>query len=209
MLFCYKRKRTVNAAYSIPVLCKLMGMKEKYGVGRYAIIAIIVAFLGWGFEMLLLYAIDGVWYDRGFLRLPLCPIYATAVMLTYFLLGTPQEGRGILKKAHSKWVRYPIYLLICFVVPSAVEYLVGYYFHKRWNARLWTYEHMPLQLGGYVCLPVSVGWTALLFLFMRWGFPFLKRWIVKLPKPLCNALAVVLAVLIALDTLTQAAALNG
>ena len=183
-------------------------MKARYGIGRYVIIAAIVAFLGWALETLLTYAVCGVWQDRGFLRLPLCPIYATAVLTTYFLFGTPREGGVIFKKLGRGWLRSTLYLLVCFLLPSLIELAVGYFFDTQFNTCLWSYEHMPCHIGGYVCLPFSLGWTALLFVFMRWIFPLLKRGIGKLPKWLCNALAILLTIFILLDTFTQAAALT-
>ena len=125
-----------------------------------------------------------------------------------FFFGTPREGGLIFKKLWRGWLRSTLYLLVCFLLPSLIELAVGYFFDAQFNTCLWSYEHMPCHIGGYVCLPFSLGWTALLFVFMRWIFPLLKRGIGKLPKWLCNALAILLTVFILLDTFTQAAALT-
>ena len=63
----------------------------RYGIERYFILGAVLAFLGWLWETALMFALTGEYYDRGFMTLPFCPIYATGILGAYFLLGTPKE----------------------------------------------------------------------------------------------------------------------
>jgi len=177
---------------------------EKEG-GRYEVIAkyfllnVLLSFFGWAFETTLMWVMYGKFFDRGFLHLPLCPIYGTSLMITYFLLGTPDEGRGILKRVENPLTRYVFYALFAFLIPTAAELVVGFVFDVFYDTQLWSYTGMPLNFRGYVSVPISLGWMAMIFLFMKYLFPWLKKTIFKTPKGVALSVAVVLLTAIAVD----------
>lgn len=171
----------------------------RYGFFRYFTLLMLLSFGGWAFETLLMRIIYGGFYDRGFMTLPFCPIYGVSLLTMYFLAGTPDEGRGILQNVQGKAARYLLYVLIAFLVPSIAELIVGLFFDKGFGVWLWDYSHQPLNLWGYVCLPVSVAWAMLIFFFMKFVFPFCKRIIGKIPTPLIRILGVLLLFVTAAD----------
>lgn len=172
---------------------------EKYGIGRYVLLTLLLSFLGWLFEMALVFFMSGKWQDRGFLTMPFCPIYGCSILIAYFLAGTPDEGRGLLKPVHNKAVRYLLYLGIAFLLPTLAELVVGVFFDKIFDVWLWDYSSLPMNYEGHVALPVSLAWTALLFLFMKFLFLPLKRLVGKIPKTLANVLALLFVLAVAAD----------
>ncbi|MGN0818720.1 MAG: hypothetical protein ACI4L9_07100, partial [Candidatus Coproplasma sp.] len=54
---------------------------------------------------------------------------------------------------------------------------------------LWNYSDMPLNFGGYICLPVALLWTVAIILFMRFAFLPLKRLIFGIPDSIALFLA--------------------
>ena len=134
------------------------------------------------------------------MTLPFCPIYGSGVLTTYFLIGTPQQTRGILKNVTGTYRRYVLYLLLAFVVPTAVEYAIGFFFDKAFAIRLWSYEGRPLNINGYICFPVSIIWAVALTLVMRFVFPFVKRQVFRIPDRVVNVLALLLFIAFAGDT---------
>ncbi|MBQ8291856.1 MAG: putative ABC transporter permease, partial [Clostridia bacterium] len=142
----------------------------------------------------------GKLYDRGFMTLPFCPIYGLGVMSAYFLLGTPQQGKGILKNVEGSYRRMALYLIFAFLIPTLAEYAVGYVFDKAFSLRLWSYAGRPLNINGYVCIPVSVVWSVALTTVMRFVFLPLKRLVFRISDKLSVILAVTLFVAMAWDT---------
>ena len=161
-------------------------------ISKYFLINLLLSFIGWGYETLLMLILAGELQNRGFLSLPLCPIYGCTLMAVYFLLGTPDEGRGLLKRVYDPIKRRLLYLLGAFTAPTVAELIVGAYFDKFHGVWLWSYHGLPLNFRGYVSLPISVLWAVMIFLFMKFIFPVLKRWVFRLPKVLATALAIAL-----------------
>ncbi len=157
---------------------------------RYFLILLIFSFLGWGMETIHVSDLAGELVDRGFLTLPFCPIYGCCLMLLYFLLGTPNQTRGLLKNVKPGPWRYLIYWVFAGLVPTAVELTVGAFFHQVFDLRLWSYEHQPYNFNGYICLPISLLWAFGITILMRVIFPMVQN----LTRKLSDRGAVVLGV---------------
>ena len=165
----------------------------------YFLLSMSLSFMGWAFENVYMLLSTGKFYNTGFMTMPFCPIYGSSIMITYFLLGTPDEGRGILKKAKNPLLRNTLYFFFAFLIPSAAELLVGAFFDKTFDVWLWSYSNMPYNLYGYVCLPVSLIWAGLLFLFMKFAFTPLKRLFFRLNGRVAILLALLLVVAVVMD----------
>lgn len=178
-------------------------MKEKtryrYGFARYYLLTVLLSFLGWCFETGYLYLRWGQWSDCGFMTLPFCPIYGCTLVAVYFIMGTPNQPRGLLKNVQPAVLRYVLYFALAFLLPSIMEYVVGLFFDKTFHIRLWSYTSIPYNVNGYVCLPVSLIWAGLIFVFMRFLFLPLKRAVGKVPVSLAWVLLCLTALLFSAD----------
>lgn len=161
-----------------------------YGAGRYVLLTTVLSVIGWIFEVFVVFAQSGRFYNQGFLTLPICPIYGCSLLTAYFLLGTPQRGRGILKRAHNRATRYFLYFAFAFLIPSVAELFVGATFDRGLHVSLWSYSALPFNLWGYVSLPVSVVWAVLIFVFMRFAFVPIKNAIGKIEGSYADALSI-------------------
>jgi len=174
------------------------GVKRQNEGGMYALSAkyfllfMLISFFGWGFEVLLMRVLYGEWFDRGWMQLPFCPIYGSSVMAIYFLLGTPDEPRGILRGITGRTKCILAYLFFAFLIPTLAELLVGAFFDKVMHTELWSYVGMPFSFRGYISMPVSLGWMGLIFVFMKWLFPLLRKAIMRIPNGVATLLASVL-----------------
>ena len=169
----------------------------------------ILSFLGWVYETLLVKVLYGEFSDRGFLRLPFCPIYGGVVCVLYLLVGTPKDG-WIARAVHStysrkgdsvhleRFMRYLIYFLLSSVFATVGELVIGLIFQNL-GCELWSYAAYPHNYKGVVCLPVSVFWGILLTIVMRYPFTWLLSGLEKIPRWLRWLVSVVLAVALAVD----------
>lgn len=148
------------------------GRKEKVvefwtALSKDWLLCLWLSFLGWLWEMLFMIFAYKKFSDRGFLSLPICPIYGVTIMLTFYLFGTPHRGRYALKRIKPAFLRYFVYLIFAFILPTAAELLVGVFYDKIYGVRLWNYSNRAFNLMGYVSLPISLAWAVSLTLFMR------------------------------------------
>ena len=168
-------------------------------IAKYFLLIMLFSFLGWAFETVLTFLQTGRFYDRGFMAMPFCPIYGASLIIVYFLLGTPNEGRGLLKNEENPVKRQLLYLPFAFLVPTVAEFVVGFFFDVFFDTSLWSYQGFPLNFRGYISLPISLGWMVLVFLFMKYLFPPLKRLVFKTPKGLAIDLASLLFIAVIAD----------
>ena len=172
---------------------------EGYGISRYFLLTVLLSFLGWAYETLFMFWQFKVLQNSGFMTLPICPIYGCSLMAVYLLVGTPDEGRGFLRKTDNKTTRYILYGVFAFVIPTVAELIVGAFFHRAFGVRFWSYAGAPMNWNGYVCLPVSLAWAGMIFLFMKYVFPLLKKTLEKIPKLAANGLAFSLLFILLVD----------
>ena len=149
----------------------------------------LLSYFGWLFETGYFLLYKGKYSDRGFLTLPFCPIYGCTLTGIYLLIGLPD----------GKVVKTPLYIVMCFLLPSLIELFIGVIFDKLWNRRLWTYFGYPYNLNGYICLRNSILWGIMAFLFMKYLFPPIKKAVGKIPRRWSDRIAFVLFAFVLLD----------
>ena len=168
-------------------------------IAKYFLLLMLFSFLGWAFETVITRLQTGKFYDRGFMYMPFCPIYGVSLIIVYFLLGTPNEGRGLLKNEENPVKRQLLYLPFAFFIPTAAELLVGFFFDALFGVSLWSYSGLPLNFRGYISLPISLGWMALVFLFMKYLFSPFKTLVFKTPKGVAIGLSSLLFIALVAD----------
>lgn len=172
---------------------------QNYGLDRYILLFSLLSFIGWAFEVGVMFAQTGKFYNQGFNTLPVCPIYGASLMVCYFLLGTPNVGKGLLQAVKNKKKRYILYLVFAFCIPTVAELIVGFVFERGFSVVLWSYDNLPLNFHGYISVPVSLAWAGLIFFFMKYAFPPLLKGVGKLPKGFSGAVAFSLTLILLAD----------
>ncbi len=105
----------------------------------------IYCFFGWIFESTYVSLKSRRFVNRGFLRLPMLPLYGTgAVMMLWFSLP----------------VKDNIFLvyLAGIVAATILEYITGYVMERLFKMKYWDYSNQPFNLHGYICLSSSIAW---------------------------------------------------
>ena len=132
----------------------------------------LVSFLGWAWEMLYAALILQSPNDRGFLILPICPIYGISVVAIYLLFRTPKKmrlfGKDIAK--HDPVLRYLAYFLLSGLFATIFELITGFFFDRVFHIHLWNYKDSFGSIGGYVAFFPSLLWGFIITAFMRLVF---------------------------------------
>ena len=105
----------------------------------------IYCFCGWIFESGYVSIKSGHFVNRGFLRLPMLPLYGTgAVMMLWFSLPVKDS-----------------IVLVYFagvIAATILEYVTGYVMERLFKMKYWDYSSQPFNLHGYICLGSSIAW---------------------------------------------------
>ena len=167
--------------------------------GAYIVLSgIMAAHLGWIFEILLFLFMYGGVADRGFGVLPFCPIYGITLVMVYYLIGTPHGGGMLLSRLGRGGARNIIYFILATLIPSVSELMGGEVMERVSGEVLWSYEYIGYNYGKYICLPVSLGWGALVFVTMLFYDKFLS-FIMRIPIAVARRLAFSFSLLLFLD----------
>ena len=129
---------------------------------------LLYSFLGWLWEVVVVFLDTKKLVNRGFLNGPLCPIYGTGATILFLFL-TPVKD----------------HLLLLYVagmlVATTVEYLVGMGMEKLFHASWWDYSDRKYNLNGKICVSVSLLWGGLSVVMMRWIQPHIDQFIDAIP----------------------------
>ena len=150
---------------------------------------IIYSFCGWIWETCYCSIVERHYVPRGFLYGPVCPIYGVGFLLMV-LFFIPFQDHLVL-----------FYLVSC-VVMTAWEYLVGWFLEATTHIKYWDYSHMPFNIKGRICLPVSLFWGVLAYLAVFGIHPHVVRLMARVPDWLRYVASGSFFTLLTIDTVT-------
>ncbi len=150
-------------------------MKKK--VYSLMMIAALVSFLGFGVENIWLLMTKGYINNRGML-FPALLGYGLAVIAIFLMFGTPPQMRifGHQIRWKSLALKMLVYFLLAMLCVSIGEIILGTAVEKLCGIYWWDYSRLPLHITQYTSVPTSIGFSALIVMFMRYLFPPLYRY---------------------------------
>ena len=100
-------------------------------------IFIFYSFIGWVIEELYSKYSIGRFKKEGFLKEPIKPMYGIAMTLL-IIYYEYLKIRGI------------FFSILCFLIPTTVEYISGYMLKHLFNQSYWDYSELKFNINGYV-----------------------------------------------------------
>lgn len=142
---------------------------------------VLYSFFGFLLEVAFARATHNPKRDRKcFYFLPLCPVYGFGALL---ILGAAELAGG----------RIWLVAVLSAVAATAAEYLMGLFYEKALGVAFWDYSHLPLNIGGKVCLLFSLMWCGLGLGLVYWVHPAAQVWVSHIPRWLTMPAALFLA----------------
>ena len=105
----------------------------------------IYCFFGWIFESTYVSFKQHHFVNRGFLRLPMLPLYGSGAILLLWV-SLPYQDNLIL-----------VYIA-GFIAATALEYVTGAVMERLFKVRYWDYSDKKFNINGYICLGSSIAW---------------------------------------------------
>lgn len=112
---------------------------------------LVYSFAGWIIEELYSKYSIGIFKKEGFLMEPLKPMYGIAMTILIFCYEILNINKII-------------FILLCFLVPTFVEYITGYMLKHIFCKSYWDYSDMKYNINGYISLVFSVYWFVLSYI---------------------------------------------
>ena len=129
---------------------------------------VIYSFIGWFYESLICSIGQKKLVNRGFLSIPLCPIYGFGAIITILALFGKTDNPVI--------VFFVSMFLVCLL-----EYLTSLILEKIFHMRWWDYTNRPFNIAGRVYLLGAVVFASLSSLLIFFIHPQIKSFVLGLP----------------------------
>lgn len=153
------------------------------------------SFIGWGIEVCWMTLETGEYQNRGFLNMPICPIYGFGVIMVTVFFRPVADTIILLFLATS---------LLC----TAFELFVGLGMEKLFHARWWDYSHEKFNFKGYICLKISILWGVGCVTVVRFVQPMVELAIDKMPIKLGFFFVMFWSVLLVIDIVASLSAVR-
>ncbi len=140
----------------------------EFQINLYIMVFTVSAFCGWLYETILTSVRWGTFAERGFLQLPLCPIYGFGAVVLLGLFGRLKNSIVI--------------FLVSTVVTTVIELAASYLLDIFLNRQLWTYKHWPLHFQGRISFWSSIIFGILAVLLIKLIYPLTKLILNNLTK---------------------------
>lgn len=148
----------------------------------------VYCFLGWIIESSFVSFQKRRLVNRGFLRLPMLPLYGTgAVMMLWVSL--PVKDNLILVYISG------------FFAASALEYVTGWVMERLFKVRYWDYSNQKFNINGYVCLGTSIAWGFLTILMTEVLHKPIEQFVLALNPTIEFVFLSIVTVLFVIDTI--------
>lgn len=134
---------------------------------QWLLIFYTYCFFGWIFESTYVSCKTRRFVNRGFLRLPMLPLYGTgAVMMLWVSL--PLE--------HNVFMVY----ISGMIAATVLEYITGWAMERLFKMKYWDYSSQRFNLNGYICLSSSIAWGFLTIFLTEIVHPPISRLVLLL-----------------------------
>ncbi len=174
------------------------GMVMRYSFCEMGIMIAVVSFLGFAVENTWLAVTKG-YVDNRNMNLPFLLGYGLALAAIYYGLGIPSETPLFsLLPGRARLLLYFLAVMLCV---SVGEIVLGRVTERLCGIEYWNYSWIPLHITKYTSVPTSVGFAAMITLFMEHCFQPLMTAISRMDGRAVRVAAPVLLVLLATDYL--------
>ena len=166
-----------------------------FGFSLYemCLLFLIWSFLGWAIEVCAHALKMGEYSNRGFLSMPICPIYGVGVLIITIALERFMEVPSAVFLMSS---------LICTSFELAVGVLMKLIFHNMW----WDYSDEHFNFKGYICLKVSIEWGLGCLIVEYCVEPWIEGFIGIIPRTVGVIVIIVMGILIVIDCINSVSA---
>lgn len=146
-------------------------------------------FAGWVWESCYVSFKQRRWVNRGFLRIPMLPIYGSGAVLMLFV--TIPCGDNLV-----------LQYFVGAVSATILELFTGWAMESMFKVKYWDYSNQHIQFRGYICLSSTITWGVFTLLLTQFAHPLVEKLVVnRIPDTVKTALVIVVGIIFVGDTI--------
>ena len=157
-----------------------------FNIFQWLMFFYIYCFIGWCFESAYVSIKKRRFVNRGFLRLPLLPIYGSGA-IAILIVTVPIRGQ------------YGLVFVFGMLSATCLELVTGIIMEALFKVRYWDYSNQKLNFQGYICLSSSLAWGILSVILTEVIHEPIERWVLNMPISFQLAMDAILSVLFVSD----------
>ncbi|MCQ4021412.1 MULTISPECIES: putative ABC transporter permease [unclassified Ruminococcus] len=151
---------------------------------------ILFSILGWAVEEAITSFEKKTIANVGYLNGPYCPIYGLSVTICYII------SELIIDEWYAQ-------LIIFTIAVSAFVFCTGIFLQKVLHCRLWDYSTMPLNIKGFITVPLSVVWGIVLTIIVGNVLPLTDHLLEYIPNTWMYFIFAVFGSILLIDTVVS------
>ena len=148
----------------------------------------LYCFLGWVWESCYVSAKKKHWVNRGFLHLPLLPIYGSGAIVVLFV-SLPIRDNPVL-----------VYLAGA-AAATILEMVVGLVMEQLFKVKYWDYSNQKFNYKGVICLSSTLFWGVLSVFLTEVAQKPIERAVLSLSAPVLSGIVAVISAAFIYDTI--------
>lgn len=162
-----------------------------YCFTKIFIFFVIGCIIGTYYEEILNFVKYGTYSDRqGLLYGPFSPIYGVGIAIFVVFLGKHNDTRPLWKT-----------LLYASLIGGVTEFMTSWIADTFFHVEFWDYSGYFLNIAGRTTIPFIIGWGIGGTILMKVIYPFISKWLEKIPYKIGHPLYIILLVFIILDVI--------
>lgn len=146
----------------------------------------IYSIFGWIIETLYTSILNMKWQDRGFLSIPIIPIYGFGAMISIVLISPITTNKILI-------------FIYAFFLTSLLEYVTSYIMEKAFNMRWWDYSKQKFNINGRVCLKNSLMFGALSLILINYIHPQIIKYVNMINTNVLYYLSIIIFIIVSID----------
>lgn len=151
---------------------------------KFFIFFLVGSLFGGLFEETILFFQNGNWTSRhDMIYGPFSTLYGFGFVIYLLAFVKGNEKRGIIKT-----------FILGTLLGGFIEYLAGWLLELCLNIKFWDYSSMALNIHGRTTIPIMIIWGIGGTILVKVIYPFLSKWIEKVPYKIGQVIYVVLLI---------------
>lgn len=148
----------------------------------------LYCFFGWIFESTYVSILKRRFVNRGFLRIPMLPLYGSGAVMMLVVSEPFQDSLFL------TW-------LSSIIGATILEYVTGWAMEQLFKVRYWDYSNQKFNLHGYICLSSSIAWGFLTIFMTHVIHKPIERAVLSMPALWAILFVTVITVVFTADTI--------
>lgn len=161
----------------------LKSKENEYPIRNLVYLFFVYGLCGWVIEFTFYGITNGIFVNRGFLHLPILPIYGFGGTIITLLFRKNQK-HVFIKSA---------------IIVSVLEYITSYILETRYGFRWWDYGNNPWNINGRICMLNSLMFGVGGYLIAKFISPYINLKLNKRSSKLVTLFSIFIVVTVSTD----------